>query len=94
MTFQQIAKNWADVNPADVVGMRAPYLKTEGDDQFLAAYDTKLLYDSSILNPSLTPVWPFTFDYAMPFKCPEWHPRCPLLAYPGLWEIPVTRLVS
>ncbi|OQV20106.1 hypothetical protein BV898_05899 [Hypsibius exemplaris] len=94
IALQQIARNFADVNPDDVVGMRAPYLKTEGDDQFLAAFDTKLLYDSSILNPSLTPVWPFTLDYAMPFTCPTWYPRCPMLSYPGLWEIPVTRLVG
>ena len=63
-------------------------------DQFLAAYDSKLLYDTSILNPSLKPLWPFTLDYALPFTCPPWAPRCPLLSYPGLWEIPVTRLVG
>ncbi|GAV07219.1 hypothetical protein RvY_17087 [Ramazzottius varieornatus] len=94
VALQQIAKNFADVRPEDVVGMRAPYLKTEGDDQFLAAYDSKLLYDTSILNPSVKPLWPFTLDYALPFTCPPWAPRCPLLSYPGLWEIPVTRLIG
>ncbi|XP_055339705.1 chitin deacetylase 8-like [Paramacrobiotus metropolitanus] len=94
VAFQQIAKNFADVDPQDMVGQRAPYLKTAGDDQFLAAFDAKLLYDASILNPNTTPVWPFTLDYATPFQCPEWYPPCPLLSYPGLWEIPATRMVG
>jgi hypothetical protein len=43
IALQQIAKNFADLNPDDIVGMRAPYLKTEGDGnvniQFFISFD-------------------------------------------------------
>ena len=49
VALQQIAKNFADVNPEDIVGMRAPYLKTEGDGRSSVPIDLSPFFSSTFL---------------------------------------------
>lgn len=44
VALQQIAKNFADVNPEDLVGMRAPYLKTEGDGRMIVTHLLRIVF--------------------------------------------------
>jgi Polysaccharide deacetylase len=49
----------------DVVGMRAPFLETGGDEQFRMMADEGFVYDSSMMTGphQAGAVWPFTLDF-------------------------------
>jgi len=55
--------------------------------------DYGFLYDSSMATPpTRVPIWPFSMEYKLPFKCGS--KNCPLHTYPGIWEIPLNTLHS
>lgn len=82
-------------------GLRAPLLRPGGDEQFGSIYDLGFQYDSSLFAEALSEdsnisrPWPFTLDlpYDRTFACNAGG-KCPKQSYPGLWEMPVTRLVN
>jgi len=49
-----------------VVGVRAPFLETGGDEQFRMMVDERFVYDSSMMTGphQAGAVWPFTLDFA------------------------------
>lgn len=48
-----------------IVGVRAPFLETGGDEQFRMMIDERFVYDSSMMTGphKAGAVWPFTLDY-------------------------------
>jgi len=76
-----------------VVGVRAPYLKVGGNEQFEMMRDQFFLYDSSIAaSLSRVPIWPYTLDYRMPHKCHGNGGNCPSRSHPTIWELPINEL--
>ena len=83
-----------------IQGMRANKELPGGDPQFKALVDNGFSYDSSLLyvpttQSEMTP-WPFTID--MPLQdlkfTPEKTQSAPTIAYNGVWEVPIVRLVA
>ena len=83
-----------------IQGMRANKELPGGDPQFKALVDNGFSYDSSLLyvpttQSEMTP-WPFTID--LPLKdlkfTPEKTQSAPTIAYNGVWEVPIVRLVA
>merc|ERR1711931_468181 len=73
-----IVEKFANITDGTVVGMRAPYLRVGGNEQFNMMNDQFFLYDSSITAPlSRVPVWPYTLHYRMPHKCHGNAQNCP-----------------
>ena len=80
-----------NVDPKDVLGMRAPFLQTGGDTMFSALSQYGFLYDSSLPSSRTSPaLWPYTLDQSIPHSCSI--PPCPTGTHPGLWEIPMTMM--
>ena len=76
-------------NLSEIVGMRAPFLATGGDAMLSMLYKNGFLYDSSIpSSETQPPLWPYTFDSAMPHRC--YVSKCPKGYFPGVWEVPMT----
>jgi len=79
----------ANVDPKDIVGMRAPFLQTGGDTMFSVLSQYGFLYDSSLTSSQISPaLWPYTLGHGLPHSCNI--PPCPTDSHPGLWEIPMT----
>ena len=83
-----------------VRGARAPLQKPGGDEMFSMLYDKGFMYDSTLLagpgklgSGSILP-WPVTLDvpYSPRYQCLT--PKCPKRSFPGLWEVPLVRLVN
>merc|ERR1719278_1350648 len=55
------------VNPADIKGMRAPFLAVGGDKMFNMLSRYGFYYDSSM--PTGSPSWPYSLEYKMPHSC-------------------------
>ena len=73
-----ISERFANITDGTVVGVRAPYLRVGGNEQFLMMADQFFAYDASITAPlSSVPVWPYTFHYRMPHKCHGNSGNCP-----------------
>ena len=79
-----------------IVGFRAPYLKTN-PALWRVLKETEMLYESSIPEQVLSPplvstgldayVWPHTLDYGSALSC--LRNECPEFPIPGLWSIPM-----
>merc|ERR1712165_545703 len=52
------------INPADIKGMRAPFLAVGGDRMFNMLSRYGFYYDSSM--PTESPSWPYSLEYRMP----------------------------
>jgi len=76
------------VNPADIKGMRAPFLAVGGDKMFNMLSRYGFYYDSSM--PTSTMSWPYTLEYRMPHTCSV--KPCPSESHPGMWEVPMKTL--
>nr|XP_022914544.1 uncharacterized protein LOC111425024 [Onthophagus taurus] len=86
--MREILKHFSNVSTADVIGMRAPFLKPGRNTQYKVLEDFGYVYDSSIgVPPSPVPVWPYTLDYKIPHECKSG--TCPSKTYPGIWEVPL-----
>ena len=83
-----------------VRGARAPLQKPGGDEMFSMLYDKGFMYDSTLLagprelGAEVLLPWPVTLDvpYYPRFQCLT--PKCPERSFPGLWEVPLVRLVN
>ncbi|XP_014663893.1 PREDICTED: uncharacterized protein LOC106806464 [Priapulus caudatus] len=83
-TMQSLAR----INPADVKGMRAPYLQLGGNMQFAMLKDEGFQWDNSWPTQQMNPpMWPYTLDYRSTQECVV--PPCPTAAFPGVWEVPM-----
>ncbi|XP_013421832.1 uncharacterized protein LOC106181861 [Lingula anatina] len=88
-----------------LIGARVPFLQQSGDKLYTVLEYYDFTFDSSFLTGPTNrdeflhylPVWPFTLDYPPdpsfhPFLCDL--PPCPTKSYPGLWEVPVIRMLG
>lgn len=73
-----IAEKFANLSDNSVVGVRAPYLRVGGNNQFTMMEEQAFLYDSTITaalnNP---PLWPYTMYFRMPHRCHGNLQHCP-----------------
>lgn len=73
-----IAEKFANLTDNSVVGVRAPYLRVGGNNQFTMMEEQAFLYDSTITaalnNP---PLWPYTMYFRMPHRCHGNLQHCP-----------------
>ena len=59
-----IIERFANITDGTVVGVRAPYLRIGGNEQFNMMTDQFFAYDSSITAPlGRVPLWPYTLHY-------------------------------
>jgi hypothetical protein len=87
-----IVETFANISDGSVVGVRAPFLRTGGNEQFAMMSDQFFAYDSSIIAPlARVPVWPYTLDYRMPHKCHGNDGNCPSRSH-LVWEMPINEL--
>jgi len=87
-----IVERFANITDGTVVGIRAPYLRVGGNEQFNMMTDQFFLYDSSITAPlSRVPIWPYTLQYRMPHKCHGNAKNCPSRPH-DIWEMPINEL--
>ena len=87
-----IIERFANISDGTVVGVRAPFLRVGGNEQFNMMTDQYFAYDSSITAPlSRVPIWPYTLQYRMPHKCHGNSGNCPSRAHP-IWELPINEL--
>lgn len=63
-----ILNRFANIPTSEIRGMRAPFLKTGGNRQFLMLKEFGFVYDSSIKSSfsNDNPLWPYTLDYKTP----------------------------
>ncbi|KAF2360436.1 Low-density lipoprotein (LDL) receptor class A repeat [Trinorchestia longiramus] len=84
---RQIVNRFANITDTTVVGVRAPYLRVGGNNQFLMMEEQGFLYDSTIVAPLAdVPLWPYTLYYRMPHECHGHIQVCPTRAY-AVWEM-------
>jgi len=87
-----ITETYANITDGTVVGVRAPFLRIGGNEQFEMMADQFFAYDSSIIAPlSRVPVWPYTLHYRMPHECHGNAGNCPSRSHP-VWEMPINEL--
>lgn len=87
-----IIERFANITDSTVVGVRAPYLKVGGNEQFEMMTDQFFAYDSSIAAPlGRVPIWPYSLHYRMPHKCHGNGGNCPSRSHP-IWELPINEL--
>jgi len=84
----EVLVRFAGVNPADIKGMRAPFLAVGGDKMFNMLSRYGFYYDSSM--PTGSPSWPYSLEYKMPHSCSV--TPCPAASHPGMWEVPMKTL--
>jgi hypothetical protein len=84
----ELLVRFAGVNPADIKGMRAPFLAVGGDKMFNMLSRYGFYYDSSM--PTGSPSWPYSLEYRMPHSCSV--KPCPRDSHPGMWEVPMKTL--
>jgi hypothetical protein len=59
-----IIERFANITDGTVVGVRAPYLRIGGNEQFNMMTDQFFAYDSSITAPlGRVPLWPYTLHF-------------------------------
>ena len=76
------------VKPADIKGMRAPFLAVGGDKMFNMLSRNGFYYDSSMTTSTMS--WPYTLEHRMPHACSV--KPCPSGSHPGMWEVPMKTL--
>jgi len=82
-----IIDKFANITDNSVVGLRAPYLRVGGNNQFTMMEEQAFLYDSSITAPLQNPpLWPYTMYFRMPHRCHGDLQRCPTRSH-AVWEM-------
>merc|ERR1711971_849683 len=82
----------ANITDNSVVGLRAPYLRVGGNNQFTMMEEQAFLYDSSITAPLQTPpLWPYTMYFRMPHRCHGDLQNCPTRSH-AVWEMVMNEL--
>jgi len=88
-----IIERFANITDGTVTGIRAPFLRVGGNEQFDMMNDQFFAYDSSITAPlGRVPIWPYTLQYRMPHKCHGNSGNCPSRSHPTIWEMPINEL--
>jgi hypothetical protein len=87
-----IVEKFANISDNSVVGIRAPYLRVGGNNQFVMMEEQAFLYDSTV-TASLTnpPLWPYTMYFRMPHKCHGNLQMCPTRSH-AVWEMVMNEL--
>ena len=89
---RSIISNFANISQDAILGVRAPYLRVGGNNQFVMMEDEKFLYDSTIVAPlAKVPLWPYMMFHRMPHECHGHIQTCPTRSYP-LWEVVMNEL--
>jgi peptidoglycan/xylan/chitin deacetylase (PgdA/CDA1 family) len=80
-----LISKFANINAADIKGIRMPFLQMAGDAQFEMLREDGFLYDLSwpTLRQTSPGYWPYTLDYASTQDCVIG--RCPKDSHPGVW---------
>jgi hypothetical protein len=87
-----IIDKFANISDNSVVGLRAPYLRVGGNNQFTMMEEQAFLYDSSITAPLTNPpLWPYTMYFRMPHRCHGDLQRCPTRSH-AVWEMVMNEL--
>jgi len=87
-----IIDKFAKINDNSVVGLRAPYLRVGGNNQFTMMEEQGFLYDSSITAPLQNPpLWPYTMYFKMPHRCHGNLQSCPTRSH-AVWEMVMNEL--
>lgn len=74
-----ITEKYANLTDNSVVGLRSPYLRVGGNNQFTMMEEQAFLYDSSITAPlSNPPLWPYTMYFRMPHR---WDQYCVYIVF-------------
>ena len=86
-----IVERFANLSTTSVLGVRAPFLRAGGNEQFEMMADQGFLYDSSLTAPlGRVPIWPYTLHRRMPHRCIG-TAVCPSRTFP-VWELPINEL--
>lgn len=84
---RHIVNHFANISDQTVVGVRTPYLRVGGNNQFLMMEEQGFLYDSTIVAPLAdVPLWPYLLYYRMPHECHGHIQVCPTRPY-AVWEM-------
>ncbi|KAF7281270.1 chitin deacetylase-like protein serp [Rhynchophorus ferrugineus] len=87
-----ITEKFANITDNSVVGVRAPYLRVGGNNQFTMMEDQAFLYDSTITAPlNNPPLWPYTMYFRMPHRCHGNLQKCPTKSH-AVWEMVLNEL--
>lgn len=87
-----IVEKYANISDNSVVGLRAPYLRVGGNNQFTMMEEQAFLYDSTITAPlSNPPLWPYTMYFRMPHRCHGNLQTCPTRSH-AVWEMVMNEL--
>lgn len=87
-----IAEKFANITDNSIVGLRAPYLRVGGNNQFTMMEEQAFLYDSTITAPlSNPPLWPYTLYFRMPHVCYGNLQNCPTRSH-AVWEMVMNEL--
>jgi len=87
-----IIDKFANITDNSVVGLRAPYLRVGGNNQFTMMEEQAFLYDSSITAPLQNPpLWPYTMYFRMPHRCHGDLQKCPTRSH-AVWEMVMNEL--
>ena len=94
--IRKIIGQFANLNPCEVKGMRAPFLQGGGDNMFEMLRENNFLYDCSWptraygYTDAEYGLYPYTLDYATKQDCPI--KPCPQCSHPGVWVQPMLDL--
>ena len=87
-----IINQFANISELSILGVRAPYLRVGGNNQFVMMERENFLYDSTIVAPLAdVPLWPYMMFHRMPHECHGHIQSCPTRSYP-LWEVVMNEL--
>lgn len=87
-----VIEKYANITDNSVVGLRAPYLRVGGNNQFTMMEEQAFLYDSTITAPLHNPpLWPYTMYFRMPHRCHGNLQTCPTRSH-AVWEMVMNEL--
>lgn len=87
-----IVEKFANISDNSVVGVRSPFLRVGGNNQFTMMEEQAFLYDASITAPiSNPPIWPYTLYFKMPHRCHGNLQQCPTRSH-AVWEMVLNEL--
>ena len=87
-----IIDKFANITDNSVIGLRSPFLRVGGNQQFTMMEEQAFLYDSSITAPLQdVPFWPYSMFFKMPHRCHGDLQNCPTRSS-GVWEMVMNEL--
>ncbi|XP_014681486.1 PREDICTED: uncharacterized protein LOC106821265 [Priapulus caudatus] len=85
---RKIFSNLAGIPESAVVGTRAAYLQTSGNEFVRTLTENGFGWDSSYATSQIDPpIWPYTFNFRSTAGCPV--APCPTASLTGFWEFPL-----